>query len=136
MPVLGLLSDELDLRQPPQPEWWVRPLLPGEFRKNPDGSRSTEIEITVEDDALNEGRPTNIPSLWMTPRGVIEVPFELAVDFASKSGMQFPAFTSVDEAVEAAKARSSQGGVFSSPLSPTQEKEWKRSMRNFLKPKV
>jgi hypothetical protein len=129
MPIPGLLAD--DLR-----EEWARPLLPGEFRKNPNGSVSTEIEITVEDEALNGGKPTNIPSLWMTPSGIIEADFEQAIDLARKSGLLFPSFTSVDDAVNAAEERSGRGAVFSGPLSPTQQKDWTSAMRNFLKPKV
>lgn len=77
---------------------------------NADGSRSTELTITVTDPRLNAGRPTNIPSLW--GRKVLDE--SGAVAAAVKSGRAFPSFKSIDEAVTAAKARSEAGGAGSS----------------------
>lgn len=76
-------------------------------RRNADGSYSTELSITVTDPRLNGGRPTNIPSLW----GGREVDEDTAVKKALDSGKQYPAFANVQEAVEAARARSEAGGA-------------------------
>ena len=76
-------------------------------RKNADGSYSTEVSITVTDPRLNEGKPTNIPSLW----GGKEVDEETAVKNAIKSGNKYKSFDSINEAVESAKARSNAGGA-------------------------
>jgi hypothetical protein len=70
---------------------------------NPDGSSSTELSITVTDPRLNGGMPTNIPSIWQGH----ELDEDGAVLMAIQSGQKFGAFKSVDEAVKAAKARSS-----------------------------
>jgi len=76
-------------------------------RKNPDGSYSTEVSITVQDEKLNGGKPTNIPSLW----GGKEVSREEAVDLAVKSGNIYVGFNSIAEAEAAAKAKSAAGGA-------------------------
>lgn len=78
-----------------------RPML-----QNSDGSVSTEESITVTDPRLNGGRPTNIPSIWNGQR----LQEGQAVGAAMQSGQRFPAFGSIDEAVQAAQARSSQLG--------------------------
>jgi hypothetical protein len=76
-------------------------------RKNPDGSHSTEVSITVTDPRLNEGKPTNIPSLW----GGKEVDEDTAVNNVLKSGKTYKSFDSIDNAVKAAKERSNAGGA-------------------------
>ena len=53
----------------------VRPLKKGEFRQNPDGSRSTEITITEKfGDSF-----ANIPSLWMQDGKIVEFSADKAV---------------------------------------------------------
>ncbi len=76
-------------------------------RKNTDGSFSTEVSITVMDPRLNNGRPTNIPSLW---KGV-EVDEDTAVQNALASGRRFTSFDSIEAAINAARARSAQKGA-------------------------
>lgn len=76
-------------------------------RQNPDGSRSTEVSITVTDPRLNGGKPTNIPSLW----GGKEVDQNTAIKNAINSGNKYQSFSTIDEAVSAAKARSNAGGA-------------------------
>lgn len=76
-------------------------------RKNSDGSHSTELSITVTDPRLNEGRPTNIPSLWA---GKV-VDEDEAVGNALNAGKSYQSFGSIEEAVRAAKARSAAGGA-------------------------
>lgn len=76
-------------------------------RKNKDGTHSTELSITVMHPALNGGRPTNIPSLW----GGEETDEETAILRALASGKTFQSFKTVQDAVNAAKARSAAGGA-------------------------
>ena len=99
----------------------IRRLRPGEFIQNPDGSRSTERSITVTEQAINQGRPTNIPSIFSIGGESREVPQEQAVRFAFATGEQFPSFDTMEQAVEAAKARSAAGGRFSDQASPVLE---------------
>ena len=75
--------------------------------QNPDGSVSTEISITVQDPRLNEGRPTNIPSLW--DRKVVDD--DTAVERALKSGKKYNSYETIEEAVRAARQRSSDLGT-------------------------
>ncbi|HEX6786960.1 MAG TPA: hypothetical protein VF076_07165 [Acidimicrobiales bacterium] len=74
---------------------------------NPDGSVTTERSITVTDPRLNGGRPTNIPSVW---DGRI-VSQDEAIDAATRSGVSFPSFGSIDDAVGAARQRSDDLGA-------------------------
>ena len=96
----------------PQRKPEIRRLQPGEFIQNQDGSRSTERSITVTEQAINQGRPTNIPSIYSVNGEPREVPEEQAVRFAIATGETYPAFASVEEAVAAAVARSDAGGRF------------------------
>lgn len=82
--------------------------------RNEDGSFSTEESITVTDERLNGGRPTNIPSIW----GGKRPPAELngterenwAIEQALKSGQRFEAFDNIDQAVKAAEQRTAMLG--------------------------
>ena len=76
-------------------------------RENADGSYSTEVSITVTNPKLNNGKPTNIPSLWKGK----EVDEDTAVRNALATGKSYKAFNSINEAVTAAKARSEAGGA-------------------------
>ena len=76
-------------------------------RKNADGSHSTEVSITVTDPRLNDGKPTNIPSLW----GGKEVDEDTAIKNALNSGNAYKSFGSIKEAVDAARAKSAAGGA-------------------------
>jgi hypothetical protein len=75
--------------------------------QNPDGSVTTERSITVTEPGLNGGRPTNIPTVW---DGRI-VSDDEAVDNAIRSGVPFPSFDSIPEAVRAAEQRSKDLGA-------------------------
>lgn len=86
-------------------------------RQNADGTQSSELSITVTDPKLNEGRPTNIPSMW----GGKEVDQNTAITNALKSGKQWPSFKSIDEAVAAASARSEAKGRGENAGPPTQQ---------------
>ncbi len=85
-------------------------------RKNADGTISTEVSITVTDKRLNDGKPTNIPSLWEGK----EVSEDEAVKRALKSGKQYQSFATIDDAVKAAQERSAQKGAdLSAPKAKT-----------------
>jgi hypothetical protein len=91
-------------------------------RKNPDGSHSTEVSITVTDPRLNEGKPTNIPSLW----GGKEVDENTAVNNALMSKKTYKSFATIDDAVAAAKARSNAGGAGAEPKTMLTPKKAKK----------
>jgi hypothetical protein len=74
--------------------------------RNPDGSVSTMLTATVEDERLNDGQPTNIPTVW---DGKALSPEE-AIEKAAASARKFPAFTSVADAVAAAEEASENKG--------------------------
>ena len=94
----------------------LRPLVAGEYRDNPDGSRSTEITVTVPD---GQGGWMLIPSLW---KGKEIQEFnedqarDAAMQFEQRTGNKFPRFASPEEAGAFAKQRSSAGGVSGGPL--------------------
>ena len=92
-------------------EQTLRPLNAGEFRQNPDGSKSSELSMTVQ----MGDKWTNIPSLWMTPDGVQELDqgaaMEAAQQYMEQTGKAFPTFETVDDAVGAAQKRSLAGAV-------------------------
>ena len=95
----------------------IRPLVPGEFRQNDDGSKSTEINITVTHPKLNGGAPTNIPSLYVENGRIVHFRDEgQAVEAALATGLTFPHYPTLDDAVAAAKARSAGGGIASGPI--------------------
>lgn len=96
----------------------VRTLIPGEFVQNRDGSRSTERTITVTHPLLNNGKPTNIPTIFKQGPKIIELDVndkgieDKAVDFALKTRQNFPSFETIDDAVNQAIKRSKEGGAF------------------------
>tara|TARA_R100000406_G_scaffold80899_1_gene62393 strand:+ start:254 stop:577 length:324 start_codon:yes stop_codon:yes gene_type:complete len=97
----------------------VRPLKKGEFRQNPDGSRSTEVTITEKfGDSF-----ANIPSLWMQDGKIVDFldtpdrAVAAALAYEKRTGKKFPRFPNVKSAVSAAKARSNKRGAFAGPLA-------------------
>lgn len=93
----------------------IKRLDPGEFVQNQDGTQSSERSITVTDPKLNDGRPTNIPTIWKIGGETVQLQVgvegqQRAIDFAIRSGESFDDFGSIDEAVTAAKTRSAAGG--------------------------
>lgn len=78
--------------------------------QNPDGSVSTERTITVTHPSINDGKPTNIPSIY----GGKSVSEQEAIKIISENkgvdpetGRKMVGYTSIEEAEEAAKKRSS-----------------------------
>lgn len=84
-------------------------------RKNADGSYSTEVSITVTNPKLNDGKPTNIPSLWKGK----EVDEDTAVKNALATGKKYESFSTIPDAVAAAKERSNAGGAGATSNKPT-----------------
>lgn len=90
---------------------------------NPNGGFSSELSITVTDSRLNGGLPTNIPQLIKTQpadaiqrilngqasRDDINRAIERAVQRVSE-GQVLPKFSTIEEAVKAAGARSDELG--------------------------
>ena len=68
--------------------------------------------MTVMDPAINQGRPTNIPSLFVEDGVVVQFHNEFdAVKAALDTGLKFPSFDTIDDAVGAASQRSQSGGA-------------------------
>lgn len=89
-----------------QPAVGLRPFAPGEWLDNPDGSWSNEITTTVQDPALNNGKPTVVPSLWLRDGEPIKAKNEdEAAAWAAQSGLRFPSFLSMDDAEDFTRAR-------------------------------
>jgi len=86
-------------------------------RKNADGSYSTEVSITVTNPKLNDGKPTNIPSLWKGK----EVDENTAVENALATGKKYESFPTIPEAVTAAKEKSNAGGAGATSNKSTSE---------------
>lgn len=96
----------------------IRPFQQGEYRPNDDGSYSTEVTVTVPD---GQGSWVNVPSLWMSPGGWVELDEDQAAQAASiyesRSGVAFPRFKTVDDAEQIASTRSHSGGIANGALA-------------------
>jgi len=80
---------------------------------NKDGSIATEESFTITHPRMNEGKPTNVPSIWGGKRPPFEdreTQEDWAVNQANKSGEKFQSFDTIDDAVSAAKERSKMLG--------------------------
>tara|TARA_R110002051_G_scaffold4429_1_gene23566 strand:- start:1057 stop:2010 length:954 start_codon:yes stop_codon:yes gene_type:complete len=85
---------------------------------NPDGSFSTERSITVTDERINDGQPTNIPSMFGGVEREEEEAIQRIVEAGGidpETGRALPSFPSIDEAVKAAMARSDSIGMQEAP---------------------
>lgn len=83
-----------------------------------EGGQSFERTITITDERLNGGRPTNIPTIWDGQ----QLSDEEAIGAAAGSGLSYPAYESVDLAVAAAQERSQALGSaagMGGPQAPT-----------------
>jgi hypothetical protein len=83
-----------------------RPVL-----RNPDGSYATMEQITVTDERINNGQPTNIPSIWDGKRLSEDESVERAAAAIASGAfvghfVDMKAYPSIDAAVEAAKKES------------------------------
>ena len=92
-----------------------RPLKKGEFRKNKDGTRSTQLLAGFNID----GKEVNIPLIWYTSEGIKQVSGRKAVkyakDFEKRTGKKFRSYDSPEEAKDAAIKSSEKGGTFAGP---------------------
>lgn len=84
-----------------------RPFAPGEWVDNPDGSWSSEITVTVTNPALNGGKPTVIPGMWLVNGQPQRVSEDQATAYAKASGLNFPSFNSLAAADTFANNRES-----------------------------
>jgi hypothetical protein len=110
LPEEGVLPGELHLNPKIAPKAvnGVRPFAPGEYVRNPDGSWSSEISATVSDPVLNDGRPTNVPTLWLVNGKPTRVDEDTAAAYAAKSGLKFPSYDTPQAADKAAADREAQ----------------------------
>ena len=94
----------------------IRPLRGGEHRKNPDGSRSTELTLTDPID----GVWTAYPSLWVVNNKIVELKApeaQRAVKaYEKRTGKKFPRFKNQETAQDFVIPRSNRGGASSIPL--------------------
>lgn len=79
--------------------------------RNPDGSVSTERTVTVRDPRLNDGRFTNIPTMFAgrpveVPQAIETIVKNGGID--PETGERLPGFATESEAVNAAKRRSAE----------------------------
>jgi hypothetical protein len=108
MPQYGAMPGTVRLNPalaPSVPAGSPRPLAPGEWVQNPEGSWSSEISTTVTDPALNGGRPTIIPTLWLVDGKPTRVDEDTAVEYAKRSGLDFRGYDTPQAADKAADAR-------------------------------
>lgn len=88
---------------------------------NPSGSVSTERTVTIQDPRINEGRPTNIPTLFggveVDPREAIEL-VAMSGGIDPETGRELPSFENIDEALRSARSRSRELGQQVQQRSP------------------
>lgn len=97
MPGPGFIPGTVNLNPtlaPTVPEGAARPLAPGEWVQNPNGSWSNEISMTVSGDkSFNDGKPTVIPSLWIKDgKPYVAANEDEATELAKASGLEWPSF--------------------------------------------
>lgn len=96
----------------------IRPFQAGEYRPNNDGSYSTELTVTVP---AGQGEWVNVPSLWMSPGGWVELSEDEAAQAAAlyekRMGAAFPRFKALSDAETTSAARSHAGGVSNGSLA-------------------
>ncbi len=90
----GPLPGELHLDPNLPAQGVTRPLAPGEYLKNPDGSWSNEMSWTVP----VKGKPAVVPGLWLINGVPTHVGEDQASELAEHSGLKFPTFATADEA--------------------------------------
>jgi len=130
LPKIGPLEGQAFLNPsaaPQVPAGSPRPLAPGEYVTNPNGSWSNEI--TTQTDAgqvpeLNKGRPTVIPTIWVVDGKPTRVDEATAAKFAVQSGLSFPSFETEKEADAFTQKREGQWQSF----TPSDSKAWKTVM--------
>ncbi len=93
---------------PQVPHGAPRPFAPGEYVRNPDGSWSSEVTMSVQNPKLNGGRATNIPSMWLKDgKPYIAKDEDEAAGYATQSGLPFRSYDNIDAANQASIDRES-----------------------------
>ncbi len=92
-----------------QPTGQIHPITGRPIFIDPDGYPETEKSITLQDDRLNGGAFTNLPTVWGNQQKTDPT---WAVNNALISGQQFPSYSTLSEALAAAHDRSRVLGNF------------------------
>lgn len=103
-PQFQVLPGQLHLNPniaPQVPQGAPRPLGPGEFLQNPNGSWSNELSVTVP----AGDQFTVLPSLWVVDGKPVRVSEDLASIYAELSGLEFQKFNTQEEAEMFAQQR-------------------------------
>lgn len=126
LPQIGPLEGQVFLNPsvaPQVPAGAPRPLAPGEYVMNPNGSWSNEITTQTDKGqvpALNDGRPTVIPTVWVVDGKPTRVDEVTAANFAVRSGLSFPSFETEKEADAFSQKREGKWQSF----TPSDSKSW------------
>lgn len=111
-PTAGPPDQSLHLNEalaPRVPKGAARPFAPGEWVDNPDRSWSSEKTVTVINPAINGGKPTVLPSLWLKDGKPYTAKDEdEAAALAKASGLSFRGYHSLEEAEKFATEREAQ----------------------------
>lgn len=83
----------------------LRPLGPGEWLQNPNGSWSSERTFTIQDPSLNGGKPSVVPGLWIQNGRPVQLTEDQAAQAAARSHLLFPSFPTMGEAEKFANDR-------------------------------
>ena len=78
-----------------------------EYVLNPDNSVSTVFSAGIEDERINDGKPTLIPTVWGGKKVAVDRAIEYAVKYSKERNIKWPSFKTIDESTEAARAASS-----------------------------
>lgn len=106
MPGLGPLPGQLTLNPAiaPQVQGNARPLAPGEYLRNPNGSWSSEMTYTVP---YNGGFAV-VPGMWIVDGKPVRVDEDQATEYARQSGLNFQTYPDEATAEKASQAREDQ----------------------------
>jgi hypothetical protein len=105
-PGLGALPGQLHLNPQiaPQVQGNARPLAPGEYLTNPQGSWSSEMTYTVP---YNGGFAV-IPGMWIVDGKPVRVDEDQATTYAKQTGLNFQTYPDEAAAEKASQAREDQ----------------------------
>lgn len=135
----NVLSGELHLDPsiaPKVPPGAARPFAPGEAIKNPDGSWSSEISVTVTNPILNAGKPTVIPSLWLVDGNAVQVNEDTAARYAVQSGLKFQSFDTMAAAEKFATDRETKWQGLDTSSAKQVAPLWETSGTTGVQPQV
>lgn len=103
MPGLGPLPGQLSLNPQiaPQVQGNARPLAPGEYLTNPDGSWSSEMTYTVP---FGDGWAV-LPGMWIVDGKPVRVSEDQAAEYAKQSGLDWQSYPDEATAEKASQER-------------------------------